>query len=153
MILGTFNVFLTTLDLGSLALLPFVLQRKRWANRVAFSAAMAYFSVYALDLASVFPRSPTPMSEPLALIEILGLCVAVPLMLASSRVQPTANVISRPPLLSRSTLALALVLLLLIGAAIVFVATDAAMSSSNTVTAAGQSIDVTSAVVAARKDQ
>lgn len=126
-ILGLFNVFLTSLDLGSIPLAIFAWRGRRWALHGAFAAAVAYFGVYAVDLAQLFPRSPTPMSAALAGIEVLGMTVAIPLMFASRRaISAMDTAISKPPakILHPSWL----FAFLIMGTAIVWFATDAAMS-------------------------
>lgn len=133
-ILGLFNVFLTTLDLGSLPLAIFAARGKRWALHGAFIAAIAYFAVYAVDLAQLFPRSPTPMSMALAGIEVLGMTVAIPLMFASRRAlhgEPASIKQNSSPKYSVAWL----VAFALVGAAIVWFATDAAMSGSSQIAA------------------
>lgn len=82
-ILAGFNIFLTALNLGTCALLYGALRNQRWAITTAWFAGFAYFFVYGIDLAQIFPRSPTPMSQALSLIEVLGMCAAVPLMYLS----------------------------------------------------------------------
>ena len=69
-VLGAFNIFLTVLDLGSIVIVYFAFRGRSWAFQAAFLAAISFFGVYAVDLAQIFPRSPTPMSFSLALIEV-----------------------------------------------------------------------------------
>jgi len=125
-ILGAFNVFLTTLDLGSFVLAFFALKQRQWALNAAVYAAVSYFAVYAVDLAQIFPRSPTPMSFYLALIEVLGMSAAVPLMFASRNAQsvnPAAGLTSASTYRFGVTVAL-----VVLGIAVIWFATDAAMS-------------------------
>jgi len=126
-ILGAFNIYLTTLDLGSFVLAYFALKRYAWALKAAFVAAISYFAVYAVDLGQLFPRSPTPMSFALALIEVLGMSAAVPLMFASRYALENSDVsvVSNG---SRSVRFAAAVVVLTLGITIVWFATDAAMS-------------------------
>ena len=125
-ILGAFNVFLTTLDLGSFVLAFFALKQRQWALNTAFYAAVAYFAVYAVDLAQIFPRSPTPMSFYLAIIEVLGMSAAVPLMFASRAAQSIDTKAGRSRTGSyRYAITTAL---MVIGVVVVCFATDAAMS-------------------------
>ena len=58
-ILSLFNVFLTTLDLGSIPLAYFAAKGRSWALKGAFAAAVAYFGVFAVDVAQqgVLPAS------------------------------------------------------------------------------------------------
>ena len=94
-ILTGFNLFLTVLNLGSVVLLYFIFRQQRWAISVVWFAGLAYFIVYAIDLAQLFPRSPTSMSQALSLIEVLGMCAAVPLMYLSWPYTPFASQNSR----------------------------------------------------------
>lgn len=130
-VLGAFNIFLTVLDLGSLVLAYFAIMQRPWALSLAFAAAVGFFGVYAVDLAQFFPRSPTPMSLPLAVIEVLGMTAAVPLMFASRRALTEANSAASSSKLPSLGLAIA-VALVIAGIAIVWFATDAAMSGSET---------------------
>jgi len=57
--LGAFNTFLTTLGLGSLLLIYFVLRSERWVMFAAAVCGLSYLGVYGLDLAQVFPVSPS----------------------------------------------------------------------------------------------
>ncbi|MGQ7842844.1 hypothetical protein ACUNV4_00100 [Granulosicoccus sp. 3-233] len=90
-ILGGFNLFLTVLNLGTVALVYGVFRNRRWAISTAWFAGFAFFVVYAIDLAQLFPRSPTPMSQALSLIEVLGMCAAVPTMYLSWPYTPWAS--------------------------------------------------------------
>ena len=81
--LGVFNTFLTTLVLGSLLLIYFVLQSQRWAMLTAAGAGLSYLGVYGLDLAKIFPVSPDAMPPALLAIEVLGTVLSLPLMLLS----------------------------------------------------------------------
>lgn len=133
-ILGLFNVFLTTLDLGSIPLAIFAAKGKRWALHGAFIAAIAYFAVYAVDLAQLFPRSPTPMSMALAGIEVMGMTVAIPLMFASRRaLEGNSTYLKERP---GPTYSMAwLVAFALAGIVIVWFATNAAMSGVSQIAA------------------
>lgn len=84
LILSVFNLFLTTLGLGSLMLAYFAKLKYRWAVAGGLLAALSYFIVFVLDLAHVFPVSPTPMPTLLELIEILGTLLALALMVCSA---------------------------------------------------------------------
>ena len=128
-VLGAFNIFLTALDLGSLVLVYFVLKRPTWALNTAFGVAIAYFAVYAVDLAQLFPRSPTPMSFALALVEVLGMTVAVFLMFTARGALAHA---AKPALEPRGRgVGYAItVALVVVGIAIVWFATDSAMTGA-----------------------
>ncbi|MGD1855007.1 MAG: hypothetical protein ACFB2W_12240 [Leptolyngbyaceae cyanobacterium] len=81
--LGVFNTFLTTLVLGSLLLVYFVLQSKPWAMLTAAGAGLSYLGVYGLDLAKIFPVSPDAMPPALLAIEVLGTILSLPLIALS----------------------------------------------------------------------
>ncbi|AFY37826.1 hypothetical protein Lepto7376_1483 [[Leptolyngbya] sp. PCC 7376] len=78
--LGVFNTFLTTLTLGSLILVYFVLKSERWAMLGAALCGLSFFGVYVADLAVIFPVSPDAMPPALLTIEILGTILSLPLM-------------------------------------------------------------------------
>lgn len=127
-VLGAFNVFLTTLDIGSVVLAYFAVTRRRWALSGAFYAGVAFFGVYAVDLAQVFPQSPTPMSFALSLIEVLGMTAAVPLMFAARRglSEEQDQRAGAPASGARYAIAASLVA---VGIAVVWFATESAMES------------------------
>jgi hypothetical protein len=81
--LGAFNTFLTTLVLGSLVLIYFVLRSERWAMGAATVCGLSYLGVYGLDLAVIFPVSPDAMPVALLAIEVWGFVLAFPLILLS----------------------------------------------------------------------
>ena len=83
--LGAFNTFLTTLALGSLLLIYFVLKSERWAMLAAAVCGLSYLDVYGLDLAQIFPVSPDAMPLALLVIEVLGTILSFPLMVLSVR--------------------------------------------------------------------
>ena len=127
-ILGAFNIFLTVLDLGSLVLAFFAARQRRLALKLAFAAAIAFFGVYAIDLAQIFPRSPTPMSFALALIEVLGMTAAIPLMFVSRRALAELGISSKGSATSYVRYPM-LAALFVIGGVVVWYATAAAMGS------------------------
>ena len=71
-VLGSFNVFLTTLSIASFLLLYFVWRQQRWAFIGSALAGIAYFLVYVLDLARWFPVSSDAMPPALFVIEVSG---------------------------------------------------------------------------------
>ncbi|MEO0435044.1 MAG: hypothetical protein AAF151_25500 [Cyanobacteria bacterium J06656_5] len=81
--LGVFNTFLTTLVLGSLLLIYFVLQSKPWAMLTAAGIGVSYLGVYGLDLAKIFPVSPDAMPPALLAIEVVGTILSFPLIALS----------------------------------------------------------------------
>lgn len=83
LVLGGFNIFLTTLSLASFWLLYFIWQQQRWAFIASAMSGVAYFAVYVLDLAHWFPVSPDAMSPVLFVIEVLGTIVSIPLTVLS----------------------------------------------------------------------
>lgn len=127
-ILAAFNVFLTSLDLGTLVLMMFTARGHAWALMSAFYVAIAYYGVYAIDLAQVFPKSPTPMSPALAGVEVLGMTASIPLMIYSRYV--VFNEIAKPvDRLPKSVKVIGVSAVLIAGIAITWFATDAAMHS------------------------
>ncbi len=136
-ILGGFNIFLTVLNLGSIALIVLVIRHAGRVGHWVVIVAMLYFAVYALDLAQLFPRSPTPMTQPLALIEVLGMIVAVPLMFAARSLVP-ASAGRHEPMMSATGRWWIGAAVLIVGAVIVVFATDSAINSpADTAVAAG----------------
>lgn len=72
-----FNLFLISLGLGSFYASYAVLGNLSNAALMTKLIALAYIIVYAIDLAGIFPKSPTKMSKSLMLFEIVNLCMAV----------------------------------------------------------------------------
>lgn len=128
-VLGGFNIFLTTLGIVSLLLLYFVIKQFRWSFVISFFCGLSYFLVYVLDLAHIFPVSPTPMSQALFVIEIAGTVFSLPLMFLSivsyGKAGPTESTARRRPL----WLYAIFLLLFLLGVGIVIFATNAAMGN------------------------
>ena len=83
LVLGSFNIFLTTLSLTSFLLLYFVWQRQRWAFVASGIWGIGYFLVYVLDLARWFPVSPDAMPPALFAIEVFGTILSIPLAVLS----------------------------------------------------------------------
>ncbi len=128
LILAAFNVFLTSLDLGTLVLMVLTIRGQEWAIASAFYVALAYYGVYAIDLAQVFPKSPTPMSPVLARIELVGMSTSIPLMIYSRYVISSEVVkpIDRLPAWLKVT---GLSFVAVLGLAITWFATDSAVHS------------------------
>jgi hypothetical protein len=84
-ILLTFNIYLTVLGLGSFVLIPHVLRAGRYAGMLGVLSGLSYLVVYAVDLLGWFPKTPTEMSIPLVLIEVIGMVLALPLVYVSNR--------------------------------------------------------------------
>ena len=82
-ILGLFNAFLTILGMGSLFVAYGVYRTRHWSYSLALACGISYLLVYLLDLAKIFPVSPTPMSLPLLVIECSGSIVALPVIVMS----------------------------------------------------------------------
>lgn len=83
-ILGGFNIFLTTLGMVSLFLVYFINKKQKWALKAAFVCGLSYFIVYTIDLAGIFPKSPTAMPFLLLILETLGTVLAIPLIYFAS---------------------------------------------------------------------
>lgn len=69
--LAAFNLFLTLLGLGSLAL-AWAVARHNVGFTLAMLAGLAYALVYIADIGRIFPVAPTPMPPLLARLEALG---------------------------------------------------------------------------------
>jgi hypothetical protein len=78
-----FNVFLITLGLVSFYTIYAVLSNNPSSNLLTKVIASGYMVVYAIDLAGIFPKSPTEMSKTLMLFEIINLCIATYLLILS----------------------------------------------------------------------
>jgi hypothetical protein len=158
-VLGVFNLSLTILNLGTIVVFYYVYKQRRWAISAAFIIAVAYFVVYAIDLAQLFPRSPTPMTSHLAMVEVLGMCAAILLMFLCLQYRPLFAI--KPPIKQPSTsrndiqqfalakrrsmpvIRIALIVLLVgAGVGIVIFATDAAINSASAETAISHELDL-----------
>ncbi len=129
-ILALFNIFLTTLNLGTLLLMIFTFRNQGWAIAASSHVAMAYFGVYSLDLLQIFPKSPTAMSSALLIIEVVGITASVPLVIFNRRI--LANCETTPSrVLSKRMKSIGMAILILSGFAIVDFSTTAAMYSNN----------------------
>lgn len=78
-----FNIFLTTLGIGSLALIYFVLKGSRWVAHATAIAGVGFAVVYALDLLRIFPVALDPMPSLLKRREIIGMIISLALIGAS----------------------------------------------------------------------
>lgn len=81
--LGIFNIFLTVLGVGSLALVYFSVAGSEIALIAAVLCGISYFLVYALDLGKIFPVSPDRMPRALFWIEVVGLILSIVLTILS----------------------------------------------------------------------
>lgn len=79
-----FNAFLVSLILVAITTVYFSVQNAVWYRQASFVVGLAFFAVYALDLAKIFPKSPTPMSKALKYVEIVNAGLAI--LLISSTV-------------------------------------------------------------------
>jgi len=128
-ILLAFNIFLTILGLGSFILALYSLTRSRLSYWLTFGSAVSYFIVYAIDLYQIFPKSPTPMSSPLLIIELLGILVALPLIYLTASTLFDAEEESGKDTFSMNRWLI--MGLLVVGFGIVLFATKAAMGGGN----------------------
>ena len=78
-----FSIFLLALILISLTMCYFVLLGNIWAFKISVILGILYFIVYILDLRKIFPKSQTPMSKTLMLIEIINMMLALLLVIFS----------------------------------------------------------------------
>ena len=129
-ILALFNSYLTALGVGSFMLAYFCFQRQRWAFKAAVLAGVSYLWVYAIDLARVFPTSPTPMPTALEVVEILGVLLAMPMSIIATRLacsQPLSMSTGRAAGGKRALILVSGALLFVLSACIILFATLAAM--------------------------
>ena len=76
-----FNVFLITLGISSYVTSYLLLIGNQSAVIAAQIISVSYFVVYIIDLAGIFPKSPTKMSKALMLLELVNASLAVFLFL------------------------------------------------------------------------
>ncbi|MGM1048888.1 MAG: hypothetical protein ACQEXX_22470 [Bacillota bacterium] len=76
-----FNLFLILLGITSFIACYLLLISHPHAIFITQIIAVLYFIVYIIDLAGIFPKSPTKMSKPLTLFEIINTSMAVFLFL------------------------------------------------------------------------
>lgn len=84
-ILGSFNIFLTLLAIGSWLLAYFVWQERRWTFLASTIFGLSYFFTYTLDLGGLFPVSPDSMPLALFSIEMVGTAISIPLIIAAGQ--------------------------------------------------------------------
>ncbi|MGX8796117.1 hypothetical protein ACR6HW_08565 [Fusibacter sp. JL298sf-3] len=72
-----FNVFLIAIGLGAFVGSYALLVGAQWAVLLGQVLSVLFAGVYLIDLAGIFPKSPTPMSKSLLFFEIINSCVAV----------------------------------------------------------------------------
>ncbi|MGV6852053.1 MAG: hypothetical protein ACWA5R_07735, partial [bacterium] len=107
----------------------FVWKNYKKAIWFSFFAGLSYFGVYILDLAYIFPQSPTAMSFALFFVEVLGTAVSLPLMTYSAaslmRWKGEQDVASIPV----HRMFLFVSLLIILSGAIIYFATQSAIHS------------------------
>lgn len=126
-ILGLFNTFLTLLGMLSLLVAYFVYHSKKWAYLSAIIIGIAYFLVYVLDLAHIFPRSPSPMPSILIVIEITGTLLSFPLIFLAIRMTSLALENKQISLHFNAKVFMLIAVIIIISLAIILFATRAAM--------------------------
>lgn len=127
-ILGIFNIFLTSLGLFSLVLFYFILKEKRWSLIASTICGACYLAVYLLDLGKIFPVSMDQMPIALIIIEVLGSIVSLSLIAISIQaVGKTRINDGTESVLHNKGLILVVGVLILVGIGIVIFATNAAM--------------------------
>ena len=72
-----FNAFLIIILMTTITMIFYTQTRARWTYRVSMFLGVSYFVIFAIDLAGVFPTSPTRMSTPLMTIETIDSWVAI----------------------------------------------------------------------------
>lgn len=78
-----FSILLLALIFISLIMCYFLLLGDIWSFKVSVVLGILYFLVYIFDLMKIFPKSPTPMSKTLMLIEIINMMLALLLIIFS----------------------------------------------------------------------
>ncbi|WP_424354947.1 hypothetical protein [Methanobacterium sp. MBAC-LM] len=78
-----FSILLLALTFISLIMCYFLLLGDIWSFKVSVVLGILYFLVYIFDLMKIFPKSPTPMSKTLMLIEIINMMLALLLIIFS----------------------------------------------------------------------
>lgn len=125
-ILGGFNIFLTTLGMLSLFLIYFINKKQKWAFKASFICGLSYFIVYTIDLLGIFPKTPTAMPLLLLVLEILGTILSIPLMYYSFlRIKMAGN--EQKTMLNKYVYFF-IILATLIGVGIIIFATKSAMT-------------------------
>ena len=128
--LGIFNVFLTVLGIGSLAIVYFAFLGSKIAIMSSALCGISYFLVYALDLKKIFPVSPDKMPRSLFWIEVVGLILSIPLTLLSLMYLFMPKAGGSVSGVSSSNMILVLVAVVAFGVGIVIFATKSAMKKS-----------------------
>ena len=126
-ILGLFNTFLTLLGMLSLLVAYFVYHSKKWAYYCSIAIGIAYFLVYVLDLAHIFPRSPNPMPFLLIAIEVAGTLLSFPLIFLPRRMTSLSLENNHQPLHFNAKVFMLIAVIIIISLAIILFATRAAM--------------------------
>ncbi len=129
-ILGLFNTFLTLLGMISLPVAYFVYHSKKWAYYGTIIIGVAYFLVYVLDLAHIFPRSPSPMPTLLMAIEIAGTLLALPLIFLPKRIGLLDLESKHYSLHFNAKVLMLIIVIVIVSLAIILFATRAAMGES-----------------------
>ena len=80
-----FNFLLTVLGLGSLVFAFFVNLKDAWALKGGCITGTSYVAIYTLDLAQIFPTSPTPMPPMLELIEVTSVLLGLLIVFLSAK--------------------------------------------------------------------
>ena len=126
-ILQNFNIFLTSTGIVSLLILFFIFKKIRWSYLVAFLCGLSYFCVYILDLAKIFPVSPSKMPTTLFIIEVVGTIISIPLMFLSLKSFINFHSTTEKSAVKTKYFWLAAIILALLGIFIVIFATNSAM--------------------------
>lgn len=125
-ILGGFNIFLTTLGMLSLFLIYFINKDQKWVFKASFICGLSYFIVYTIDLLGIFPKTPTAMPLLLLVLEILGTILSIPLMHYSFlRIKMAGN--EQKTMLNKYVYSF-IILAILVGIGIIVFATKSAMT-------------------------
>ncbi len=124
-----FNIFLTLLMVASILILYFTFKKQRWAYQFTGIIGFTFASVFALDLARIFPVSLDPMSSTLFTLEWISLILGIVLMWLSYKavIVTESSFWSVKRKLSMPFM-LGVIFLLLLGIYVVYFATSAALT-------------------------
>lgn len=125
--LSAFNIFLTALGMYSLFLPYFIIKKYKWSAISAFVCGLSYFSVYVLDFAHIFPKSPDAMPPLLVILEAVGIILSIPLMYLSIQATKAVNENDHTIHLSHKIYWI-IAFAILVGVGIILFATQSAMT-------------------------
>ncbi len=72
-----FNAFLIIFLMTIIAMIFYTQTHERWTYYVSILIGITFIFIASIDLAGIFPTSPTPMSTPLMTIEVIDSWIAL----------------------------------------------------------------------------